>query len=244
MSLTREKILGGWIETLVARSGEGKVLSGEERRRSIEATLEGCPPGQDLWLFGYGSLIWNPCIEFAERRLARVRGWHRSFCLWTHGGRGTRTRPGLVLGLEQGGSCRGVAFRIEAAKLETELDIVWRREMVTAAYRPTWVALSDGSNRFRGVTFTINRAHDRYTGKIDEARVIETLALAEGDIGSSRDYLFSTVDHLRTLGMEDSRLVRLAEAVRDYRCSLIAEGRQGKDDEEAAAALVAAAGGS
>ncbi|SNB63188.1 cation transport protein ChaC [Arboricoccus pini] len=244
MSLTREKILNGWIEALVARSGEGNALGDAERRRSIEATLRDCDPGRDLWLFGYGSLIWNPCIEFAERRPVRVRGWHRNFCLWTHGGRGTQERPGLVLGLEQGGSCRGLAFRIEAAKLEVELDIVWRREMVTAAYRPTWVALSDGVNRFRGITFTINRAHERYTGKIDEARVIETLALAEGDIGSSRDYLFSTVDHLRVLGMDDSRLGRLADAVRDYRRALLAEGRPGKGDEEAAAALVAASAGS
>lgn len=238
MALTREKILSGWVETLVARTDEGRVLTAPERRASIAETLKDHPPEEDLWLFGYGSLIWNPLIDFAERRLVRTRGWHRSFCLWTHGGRGSPERPGLVLGLERGGSCRGVAFRIEGKKLETELDIVWRREMVTAAYKPAWVVLNDGEQRFRGVTFTINREHERYTGKIDQSRVVEALALAEGDIGSSRDYLFSTVEHLTTLGMADRRLQALSRLVQDYRDRLLAEGRGPTAADDAARDLV------
>ena len=140
MVLTRELIRDGWIQRLVTSSDEPvRVLSEDELRRSREGMLAGHPAGQDLAVFAYGSLIWNPCFHFARRELAHVHGFHRRFCLWTHLGRGTRENPGLMLGLDTGGSCRGVLYTIAAADIASELDIVWRREMVTAAYRPTWV---------------------------------------------------------------------------------------------------------
>ena len=99
---------------------------------------DGRPDGP-VWLFGYGSLIWNPAFEFAEKRPATVHGLHRRFCLRTFLGRGSKDRPGLVLALDRGGCCRGVAFRIAAERVESELDIVWRREMISDAYRPRWL---------------------------------------------------------------------------------------------------------
>src|SRR3954454_16670907 len=161
MALTREQIRGGFIQNLVA-TGDFPVraLSEEELRSSRAAALAAHPPGQDLFLFAYGSLIWNPAFDFAGREVARVYGLHRRFCLWTHLGRGTPDRPGLVLGLDSGGSCAGVLYRIEAERIESELDGVWRREMVTGAYRPSWVAARTASGGSRSaLTFVINRTH-------------------------------------------------------------------------------------
>jgi cation transport protein ChaC len=213
--LTREKIRAGWVREMVAANAQGvHVLTDEELRATQAACLARLGKGCDLWLFGYGSLIWNPCFEFAERRLARVHGWHRRFCLWTHLGRGSTERPGLMLGLERGGSCHGVVFRLPAETIETELDVVWRREMVTAAYVPTWVRAATEAGNVPAVAFTINCAHSRYAGRLDEAATVEALALAEGPLGTNREYLFNTVAHLEGLGLHDRALHRLAAAVR------------------------------
>ncbi len=215
MVLTRERIRDGWVQKMIMQGEEGvRPLTEEELLASRRAILADHPPGEDLWLFGYGSLIWNPCFEFVQQRVGRVLGYHRQFCLWTHLGRGTRERPGLMLGLERGGSCTGVAFRIAADLIDVELDIIWRREMVTAAYRPSWVALDLGGERRKGVAFLINPAHDRYAKNLTEARVADAIAVAGGPLGPCSDYLFNTVTHLRELGIADRRLERLAEAVR------------------------------
>ncbi|MDF1585076.1 gamma-glutamylcyclotransferase [Marinimicrococcus flavescens] len=221
MVLTREKIKQGWIQELVAQvDGPVKPLTLDELRASREAILAELPPGEDVWVFGYGSLIWNPCIEFAEKRIARVVGYHRRFCLWTHSGRGTRDNPGLMLGLEAGGSCRGVAFRVPHEAIESELDIVWRREMVMASYRPVWVRLATTGGRLRAIAFVINRSHERYAGKLGDERIVEALASACGPLGSCADYLFNTVAHLDELGIHDPGMHRLCAAVRRQQAAL------------------------
>ncbi|MDX6750581.1 gamma-glutamylcyclotransferase [Geminicoccaceae bacterium 1502E] len=221
MVLTREKIKQGWIQELVAQvDGPVKPLTLDELRASREAILAELPPGEDVWVFGYGSLIWNPCIEFAEKRIARVVGYHRRFCLWTHSGRGTRDNPGLMLGLEAGGSCRGVAFRVPHEAIESELDIVWRREMVMASYRPVWVRLATTEGRLRAIAFVINRRHERYAGKLGDERIVEALASACGPLGSCADYLFNTVAHLDELGIHDPGMRRLCAAVRRQQAAL------------------------
>jgi cation transport protein ChaC len=218
MSLTREKIQAGWVQQMVAKGDlKVRVLSEEELCQSRASCLARLPATEDVWLFGYGSLIWNPCFEFAERRIAKVLGWHRRFCLWTHLGRGTLEQPGLMLGLERGGACRGLVFRVPRSCVDTELDIVWRREMVTAAYVPTVVTLATAEGRLRAVTFTINRRHERYAGDLDEERIVAALAAAEGPLGTNRDYLFNTVQHLRELGLRDPSLERLAGEVERVR---------------------------
>lgn len=215
MVLTRELIQGGWIQQLVGASDEpGHVLSEEELRLSREAMLAAHPQGEDLAVFAYGSLIWNPCFHFAGRELAHVHGFHRRFCLWTHLGRGTRENPGLMLGLDTGGSCRGVLYTIAAADIAGELDIVWRREMVTAAYRPTWVAARTNGGPRRAITFLINHAHPRYAGRLDESAVVASLATACGPLGACSDYLFNTAAHLDELGIADRGLHRLVRLVR------------------------------
>jgi cation transport protein ChaC len=111
--LTREAIQNGFVGEMIARSGTDlRVLSDEERRTSLEATLAIQPVPGDIWLFGYGSLIWNPAFHYADLQPALIRAWHRQFCLATPIGHGTPEHPGLVLGLDRGGSCQGVAFRL------------------------------------------------------------------------------------------------------------------------------------
>ena len=218
MVLTRELIRDGWIQRLVTSSDEPvRVLSEDELRRSREGMLAGHPAGQELAVFAYGSLIWNPCFHFARRELAHVHGFHRRFCLWTHLGRGTRENPGLMLGLDTGGSCRGVLYTITAADIASELDIVWRREMVTAAYRPTWVMARTKAGPRRAITFLINHAHDRYAGRLDEAAIVAAIATARGPLGACADYLFNTTAHLDELGIADRGLRRLSALVRQVR---------------------------
>lgn len=214
MQLTRESLLSGELARLVAAHEGASAMTEEQMRRSREMVLAKLPAGRDLWLFAYGSLIWNPTFHHVERRVARLHGYHRRFCLWTWLGRGTRERPGLTLGLDLGGSCGGVAFRIASAEVETELDAIWRREMVTNAYRPTWVRLRCGGEMLAAVTFVINHAHERYVRSIRDEEVADVIATAEGQLGPCRDYLFNTVAHLEALGIQDRGLVRLAEAVR------------------------------
>jgi cation transport protein ChaC len=219
-ALTREALKAGWLQEQLRRSAApGLLLSDAQLSESREAALRLHPPGQDLWLFAYGSLIWNPAFHFAERTVGRLRGWHRRFCLWTHLGRGTPENPGLMLGLDRGGACTGLLYRIRAEEVPCELEIVWRREMVTAAYRPHWVAATGGPGCVRALTFVINRTHERYAGRLDDLHIIRAIATAEGPMGRCADYLFHTAEHLAELGLADRTLERLARAVRTYRAA-------------------------
>ena len=213
--ITRENLLDGSLRRrIMAADPTMVVLSDEERAASLKETFGDRLGREDIWVFGYGSLIWNPAIRFVERRLAQVVGWHRQFCLWTPIGRGTPERPGLMLALERGGSCRGVAFRIAAAEAPFELDLLWRREMLSGAYHAKRVRAATPEGRIEAVTFVINRQHPRYAGTQSEACVVEALAHAAGVVGRCCDYLFNTVEHLDELGIRDERLHRLCNLVR------------------------------
>jgi cation transport protein ChaC len=222
--LTREALRDGFVGEMIARSGTSlRVLSDDERRASMEATLAAQPTPGDVWLFGYGSLIWNPAIHYVERKPALIRGWHRQFCLATPIGRGTPENPGLVLGLDQGGSCHGVAFRIARADAEAELELVWRREMVTGAYIPRWVKLrgSDVPHGTSGVAFIINRSAPNYVRPVAEADTAQVIAAASGALGTCRDYLFDTIQGLDGFGIRDRYLDRIAHLIRERQSSEI-----------------------
>jgi cation transport protein ChaC len=215
--LTREALQDGFVRDMITRSGiDLKVLSDDDRRASLEATLAAQPVLGDVWLFAYGSLIWNPAFHYVERQPMLIRGWHRQFCLSTPVGRGTPDQPGLVLGLDRGGSCRGVAFRIARAEAEAELELVWRREMVTGAYVPRWVRLhgQDVPHGTSGITFTINRAAPNYVRPVSEADTARVIASACGALGSCRDYLFDTIHGLEGFEIHDHHLDRIAHLVR------------------------------
>lgn len=221
--LNRETIRSGAIRDLIRQHGQVyKVMTDDELTASRHSLFAGAAPTADVWLFGYGSLIWNPAIEFAERLTATAHGYHRRFCLETKLGRGAPDCPGLMLGLDRGGSCRGVAYRIPGDIAERELDIVWRREMVSNAYIPRWLRLATEQGPVRAIGFVMNRRHERYIGAIpddDAARIIER---ATGFLGPCADYLFNTVRHLEELGIPDRGLARLTQKVRQLR-----EAREG-----------------
>jgi cation transport protein ChaC len=214
VQLTREALLGDAIRALVeATDPTVRLLSPEEHRASLQAALDLRPERGDVWIFAYGSLIWNPLIRFVEKRIATVHGYHRRFCLWTHVGRGTSSKPGLLLGLEHGGACRGVAYRVAAEEAAQELEILWRREMVTGAYAPRWVTARTAAGPVLAIAFLINRRHPRYAGDLPEKRIVAAIAEAQGPLGDCATYLFNTVAHLDELGIRDVKLRSLRDRV-------------------------------
>ena len=218
MVLTRENIRDGVIRRMIADGNYPiPLLSEAEVDASRRAALARAGAGTDVWVFGYGSLMWNPAFHHVERRTGTVHGFHRQFCLWTHLGRGSPERPGLTLGLERGGSCHGVALRIAAEAVEDETTILWRRQMVSGAYIPTWVRVRTALGVAPAIAFTINRHHPRYAGRLNEDLIVETIALAAGPVGACADYLFNTVAHLEEVGVTDHRMRRLRDRVAE-RC--------------------------
>ena len=217
MSLTRKDLESSRLHRLVAQAGlKLPVLSEAELQTSIQNTLKHCDSDADIWIFAYGSLIWNPIFHFAESRVGTIYGWHRRFCLWTPLGRGAPENPGLVLGLDRGGSCRGVAYRIAAANVEAELSLIWRREMVVGSYIPRWVKLVEGERRVKAIAFTINPQHAFYAGRISPETTVKSLATARGQLGSAADYLLQTVDGLSAVGIQDRSLMALRDQVVVY----------------------------
>jgi cation transport protein ChaC len=188
-------------------------LTDAERAASLAATLAHPDARRPIWVFGYGSLIWKPDFAFAERRIGTLRGYHRQFCLLVKRFRGTPEVPGLVLGLERGGICRGVAYRLADADTDEALRRVWARELLTAAYRPRWVDIQTEGGAVRAIAFVINPAHERYTGRLPDDAVADALARACGHVGSCAEYLLETVIHLEELGIRDRRLWRLQAMV-------------------------------
>jgi cation transport protein ChaC len=227
--LTRELLLSGALPAMIAATNpEMHVLSDAERNASLEALLA-CRPerGDGLWVFAYGSLIWNPLIQFTDRLLAHVPGWRRSFCLSVKSGRGTPEAPGLMLGLiedqPEGPGCGGVVFRIPEAALALELDVLWRREMIAAGYTPRWVAIEDATGaRFgQAIAFTINCDGPGYCDNLPEEEVVRRLATAHGRLGSGAEYLFRTQAGLAEMGIVDPFVARLAQLV-DRRMKAVA----------------------
>jgi cation transport protein ChaC len=216
--LTRENIRDGLFRRMIMDGNYPvPLLSEAEVEASRRGALAGAADGGDVWVFGYGSLMWNPAFHHVERRSGAVHGYHRQFCLWTHLGRGSPDRPGLTLGLERGGSCQGIALRIAAEAVEEETTILWRREMLSGAYVPTWVRVRTEAGIVPAITFTINKSHPRYTGRIADELIVEAIALAAGPVGPCSDYLFNTVAHLEELGLTDHRMRRLRDRVAE-RC--------------------------
>ena len=214
MILTRAYLESGLLQKAIAQAGLGMhLLSESELQASIQQTLAKQKPNSDVWLFAYGSLIWNPIFHFAEYRTGTIYGLHRRFCLWTPLGRGTPDNPGLVLGLDRGGSCRGIAYRIAANSLMSELTIVWRREMIVGSYVPTWVKFYHERQVVEAIAFVVNRCHSGYAGNISFDGTVDTIATAKGQLGSSADYLFQTVDGLNSVGIQDKPLLRLRDQV-------------------------------
>jgi cation transport protein ChaC len=212
-------LLGDGLLAMVARCKVRLNLRTPAERQACLAQTLACRPaseaGRGVWVFGYGSLIWNPIIHHDARRVAVLEGYHRAFCLGTPAGRGTPDNPGLVLGLAPGGRCEGVAFHVAESDLAAELDLLWRREMLADGYRACWVTLRGGEEdgEIPAVAFVVNHEASYYAGDLTEAETVRRLATARGELGSSAEYLLHTRDGLRALGLRDPLIERLAGRV-------------------------------
>lgn len=219
MILNRDSIKKGVVSEIIRESVEAGLmnpLSEAERSDSMRSALEGLTPGDDVWLFGYGSLMWNPAFHFVERRAGRLHGFHRRYCLWSAGGRGSVRQPGLTLALDRGGSCHGLAFRIAAEKVKEELEVVWAREMGGRSYCAQWVNIRSDDGPLRALTFVVDQDHPRYDKSISRDTTVAYLATSTGPLGSCAEYLTNTVSHLDELGILDSQMHTLLEGVRSF----------------------------
>ncbi|MCY3873720.1 MAG: gamma-glutamylcyclotransferase [Rhodobacteraceae bacterium] len=171
---------------------------------------------EDLWVFGYGSLIWQPGFEFVESVPGTLHGFARSFCMWSVHYRGSRRSPGLVLALkpQPGSFCRGLAFRVEASHGDAVLEVLRDRELMASAYREEWqtVELED-ERRVSAVCYVVDTGHELYSGELSIEEQADIIGRSFGERGHNREYLFRTCERLESLGIVDSDLVELAGAV-------------------------------
>ena len=164
-----------------------------------------------VWFFAFGSLIWKPACDFVEQRVALAYGWHRAFCYgWDTRYRGNKAAPGLMLSLDVGGQCRGVAFRVPSDAIESNLDKLIRREPPVP---PRWLRLRTEAGPIKAFAFAMDRNHPQYVGRISQEAVADALATAVGMWGSMAEYLRNTVENLEALGIHDRQLWRLQEMV-------------------------------
>ena len=193
-----------------------EVLVSAVRAEGIPVRTAAGPPrpsAQDLWVFGYGSLMWRPGFPHVERAEATVTGYHRAFCIASTVHRGNRSRPGLVLGLDRGGACTGVAYRVTAADAAAVLAYLRERELVYGVYRETFVTarLAAGASAASAqvLAYTVERCHPSYSGRLTLAMQAAIIRGARGQSGANLDYLINTVRHLRDLGIRERGIERL-----------------------------------
>ncbi len=162
---------------------------------------------RDLWIFGYGSLMWRPGFEYVSVEPAVLDGWHRDFCVYSRHWRGTPERPGLVLGLDAGGSCRGLAFRVAAARRRAVIDYLDERELIGYAYAARTLAVRCADGRVvDAYTFVADTGHRHYAGRLPIERAAAIIMDAEGCAGLNRDYLINTIRHLEQDGFAEPEL--------------------------------------
>ncbi|WP_205574556.1 gamma-glutamylcyclotransferase [Indioceanicola profundi] len=173
----------------------------------------GHPPDMPLWVFAYGSLMWNPGFAHDRRTGGMLHGWHRGFCVYSWRHRGTPEVPGAVLGLDRGGACRGILYRVPPEDLEDALDYLWEREMVNRVYKPRMVKVATDQGPVQALAFTVDRTHRQYCGRLPPEELEQLVRQGVGQSGRSVDYLLGLLAHLRELGIRDHRLEQLAKRV-------------------------------
>ena len=213
-TVDRNKLKEDGVRRAVRDAGLGHLLvSDAEMEASRHRTFADHRDGAPVWIVAYGSLMWSPLMHDAERRPAQVHGWHRGFYLWSMINRGTPETPGLVLALDRGGACRGVACRLDPATAAEDLELLWRREMIAGTYLPRWLHARTAEGPVRAVAFVINREKSTYAGRLDDDTIVDAALHARGHYGPCRDYLLETAASLEKMGMADARLSRLAKRV-------------------------------
>jgi cation transport protein ChaC len=157
--------------------------------------------------------MWNPGFPHLEVRRGRLFGYHRRFCIYSHVYRGTPERPGLVLGLDLGGSCEGLAFRVPAGEASEVMDYLYERELVTEVYIPRWVRVATPDGEVRAASFVVDRAHHQYTGELELEATAELIRQGVGVSGPGIDYLRNTVHHMEALGLATGDLKRILQMI-------------------------------
>ncbi|WP_417685728.1 gamma-glutamylcyclotransferase [Roseibium sp.] len=190
--------------------------SDENRDQSRRETLKD-RWGQDIWIFGYGSLMWDPAFRFSEVRRATLDGYHRRFCLKSEVGRGTPETPGLMAGLDLGGTCNGLVFRVDAERLEEESHYIWRREMLLRSYAPEFLEMETELGPVEAMAFVVNRENPLLLAPMSLEETARLIARAEGYLGPNIDYLEKLADAFELLELEDDELFRLRDLARSYR---------------------------
>jgi glutathione-specific gamma-glutamylcyclotransferase len=172
----------------------------------------------DLWVFGYGSLMWRPGFAFVEQVPARLIGEHRALCVYSFDHRGTPEKPGLVLGLDRGGACRGVAFRVAARQRSDTVDYLRSREQTTNVYREVmrsvWLE-NEARQRVSALAYVVDRGHVQYAGRLSLAEQLRYVQQGHGRSGNNRDYVLSTVKSIEAQGFRDQQLHQLAAMLHD-----------------------------
>ena len=177
----------------------------------IAQFLEDLPRG-DLWVFGYGSLMWSPGFRCAEKQTALVRGYHRALCILSSRYRGTPEKPGLVMGLCSGGSCWGIAFRVPASRVRRVVTLLWKREMLNKVYKPTLIPVTVApGRRIRALAFVADTAHKQFVKELDLHGRAQLVAQGIGQRGRCVDYIRNTLEHMLTLGVNDPHLARILD---------------------------------
>ncbi|MGB9094893.1 gamma-glutamylcyclotransferase [Erwinia sp.] len=214
--LTRDFLLKADCKTAFGAIEESLLWTCEQRAASLAATLACRPNHSPVWIFGYGSLMWNPVFESDEAAEGTLEGWHRAFCLRLTAGRGTATQPGRMLALKEGGETTGLAYRLPEEKLHEELELLWKREMVTGCYLPTWceLKLADGRT-VTAMAFVMDPRHALYESDSCPKTIAPLIAQASGPLGTNAQYLFSLEQELKKRGLYDDCLTDLVQRVRE-----------------------------
>ncbi len=214
------------LKGLITPPGVSDLRFGQDRFAELDeqAAAEGWPPGwrmdhtarednrqavlsgrwgQDLWVFAYGSLIWDPAVYVEEYRRGRLMGWRRKFCMRLEGGRATHAQPGLMAALDEGGQCDGLVFRVAADLVDQETRFMWRREMFAGTYCPVFLDVETPQGPVEALAFVMDRTNSRYMPQLTNDTAARMIAVAEGPRGSNFDYLQSLITHLAELGIRD-----------------------------------------
>lgn len=190
------------------------ALSDQALAAAKRTFLDGLNEEDDVWFFGYGSLMWNPGFPSLANGVAVTREWKRRFCVYSHRYRGTPVQPGLVLGLDVGDGCTGRAYQVCTGQVHDVADYLWDREMVTGIYRPTLIEADvEGHGRKACWAFVVKRDHTQYAGALSEDDCATLINKAMGNRGSNRDYLKSTLEHLIDIGVDDPHLQAIAARI-------------------------------
>ena len=215
--LTRDFLMKADCKTAFGSIEESLLWTSEQRSASLAATLACRPDSSPVWIFGYGSLMWNPAFEYEDSAAGTLVGWHRAFCLRLTAGRGTACQPGRMLALKEGGRTTGLAYRLPEEILEDELTLVWKREMITGCYLPTWCKLElDDGRVVNALVFIMDPRHPLYEADTRAEVIAPLIAAASGPLGTNAQYLFSLEQELMDRGMHDDCLDELVNKVRAW----------------------------